>query len=352
MLGIFLFFMAGSGPIACAFETDQLTNRQVVILDSNEQISAYVTGMIQEAIDDTTRKIAKRPDHWTPADVAHVLRRQVSQENPFNYQHFGARIEVWLKKVLAPQGYGHVPAINGEIANLYMYREEMYGSVMDEGPGGGMSIASFILNLAEAMSGTVVAPTFVVGGARFGGDKLSHFFRLGYRYWKKSLKEDSPEEGVARAVRYGTRTEIGHLGFLTTGIFSYADLAANYAGFLFFSRLAAPAAECGNGCHLAVRDDLSIAWNTPFLASDYVTVDWDEWLNRSIYNSGVSRAVRRYLGDYHENLCAEYAEWKPQFEIDQFELMDRSIYVDPRHEPSWVAEDPTLDLGQVCAGTV
>jgi hypothetical protein len=84
------------------------------------------------------------------------------------------------------------------------------------------------------------SPTLQVNGVRIGSDKLSHFFSQGwwyYQWWQKHAGEAAQDELRRRMIRYGIRVEWALLGMMPAGIFSPADLEANYQGYLFYQNM-------------------------------------------------------------------------------------------------------------------
>lgn len=81
-----------------------------------------------------------------------------------------------------------------------------------------------------------IDPTINIGGIYFGTDKLSHFLGSGYLYYKTYLrtleKTHVPIAALNAAIEKGCKMEAGILGMKTTGIFSFADLEANYQGLI------------------------------------------------------------------------------------------------------------------------
>lgn len=73
-----------------------------------------------------------------------------------------------------------------------------------------------------------------VDGHIIGDDKFGHFFNIGYRYFRKAYVKNY---GVEEALSYGAKIEKRHYGLWTTGVYSYADLVANYLGMKFYSEL-------------------------------------------------------------------------------------------------------------------
>jgi hypothetical protein len=86
-----------------------------------------------------------------------------------------------------------------------------------------------------------LAANVQVNGYYFGTDKLSHFASTGYDYYKifmKSLKSGlSDKEALRKAVNFGILDEKTLHGYWVSGVFSYADLEANYQGLKFYRSL-------------------------------------------------------------------------------------------------------------------
>lgn len=71
-------------------------------------------------------------------------------------------------------------------------------------------------------------------GHLIGVDKLGHFFAEGWSYFNRAYLNG---EGIGEAMAWGIEKERGNFGYTTTGIFSYADLVANFGGMRFWNRI-------------------------------------------------------------------------------------------------------------------
>jgi ankyrin repeat protein len=179
------------------------------------------------------------------------------------------------------------------------------------------------------------ASTIKAFGVHFGTDKIGHFSDMGIRYYSayaSALRKNAPAEtAVARAVRVGTNgllfAETGMVGFLSAGAYSNADLAANYAGFLFYRNLTESVMLKGEARPpmLVLREQ---RWAIqPHVTRDsgflrwFISEHFDETLNPSLFESamrdGVRKAVRdrceRVLERHHDELdnrrpCAWFRE--------------------------------------------
>jgi hypothetical protein len=144
------------------------------------------------------------------------------------------------------------------------------------------------------------ASTIQLAGVLIGTDKLDHFWDQGYDYFRVSKHGLDPE----RAVRWGTRTELGLWGEATTGVFSYADLAANYDGYQFYATLLSPTSSI-------VRDDEGcVRMVRPFDWADSIDWHYDEALNPSVYTEGVALDVERWTTSKGNGICTDDEIWQ------------------------------------------
>lgn len=84
--------------------------------------------------------------------------------------------------------------------------------------------------------GSDLSPVLRVGDVLVGSDKFEHMFGRGFMYFTKNYRK---EKGVRRAIRAGIIGEKFILGGLPfeTGVFSYADLSANFNGMRFWNHM-------------------------------------------------------------------------------------------------------------------
>lgn len=168
-----------------------------------------------------------------------------------------------------------------------------------------------------------VRPTFNVDGIHLGADKLSHFFQTGWKYHRRFralLEAGVPEqEALERVVRYGVKTEYGALGLGATGVFSFADLEANYQGFRFYQSL------CEGEHPRLVKAADGWRLQRPFDWREYVSPRLDESCDNSAFTPKRWSEVRANLQrDYcprldsevfreHARQCARFARSPDDF---------------------------------------
>jgi hypothetical protein len=165
--------------------------------------------------------------------------------------------------------------------------------------------------------------TVKVHGHYVGTDKLGHFVGMGFHYYRAyraaRLIGQSHESSMKSACSIcGSVTENGLLGCCVTGIYSNADMAANYAGLKFYLNVTRPVQLTGQQvAPMAVRDGefwkLSphVAPNCPLLAM-FVSVHWDEVLNPSYLDFTVREQARRSIQSRSRQLLDWYAGQDPQ----------------------------------------
>jgi len=141
--------------------------------------------------------------------------------------------------------------------------------------------------------------TIRIGNVRFGIDKFGHFLGFGRRGYKSYLKYRkrgmSDEEATRKVIRYWIFSERYFVGNLTDGIFSYADIEANYQGMQMLRSLGE-----GENAHLKMVDGQWVL-TRPIDAMPFITPDFDESYNHNHYS---------FMRKDHvfEGLCERYYE--------------------------------------------
>lgn len=136
-----------------------------------------------------------------------------------------------------------------------------------------------------------------LGDHIIGSDKFGHFFTEGFGYFKRAYLK---KKGINAALSFGERTERAFFGAFTTGVYSYADLTANFNGMRFWnhllnknpdilnnSKVSGPYVECIGNVWRKVKD---LDWR------DYVDAGWDEGINCNLFrNQTLVRKVTNIL---------------------------------------------------------
>jgi ankyrin repeat protein len=166
------------------------------------------------------------------------------------------------------------------------------------------------------------ASTIKVNGVYLGTDKIGHFTDMGMNFYKRyraALKEGkSDEEARAAVIDFGTNDAIlgerGLIGLVSSGVYSNADLASNWAGMKFYMNLTQPAIVGGEMREpMLVRDGEFWAL-APYATKDsdfvlaFITEHFDEVLNPSLHTKGMRDSVTKAIEKRAGIVLAWYAD--------------------------------------------
>lgn len=282
----------GLSTVGFGYETDQLTDRTAPLADAGPVIDVLLYRRlvaVADAVNERTRCTAS--DNRTRRLAAKALFHELAGPARLNGRGF-----------IRGFGYDQLTVAietHPEIERRsFLPRDDIFGHAR--------SGESFVLATAGPCS------TIRIGDTLLGTDKISHIFHLGYGYWRKSRRGNNPE----RAIRYGTRTENSIYGLYTSNTFSWADLRANWDGYLLYRDLLlpnGPLARAEDGC-LTPNHDLTLA--------GFIDWEYDEVLNPSRFGPNAQAAVTRALDANEDELCAEYATWGlPGYRLHRDEVL-------------------------------
>ncbi len=178
-----------------------------------------------------------------------------------------------------------------------------------------------------------VGPTIKLNGQLIGSDKLGHFFSQGKKFYFRFLESSSEPE----AAEHSAYTERAIFGQLTTGVYSNADLVANYEGFLFYRSLFEDNIIEDKPAILSWRDD---GWQIQrkFTFADHVNAYWDEALNINHFDALLYPHMKERLSGF----CDDYRKNPGLYQIDEEELLIA------RYEHLQLRETSELRLDFLC----
>jgi hypothetical protein len=157
------------------------------------------------------------------------------------------------------------------------------------------------------------SPTVRLHGYYFGTDKIDHFFQQGHKYFTVANAAGS----FAPAVAYGVKQEHGYYGTLASGIYSNADLAANYAGMKFYLNMRHPV-RVGDRVLPPMFERTSAGWrlrpgiDPDRLLEPFLSNHLDESLNPSRY-----KFSRRLIRTHIRTRCVPWT----RFYADRLDLV-------------------------------
>ena len=164
-----------------------------------------------------------------------------------------------------------------------------------------------------------VGRSFRLNGVMVGSDKFGHFFSQGYKYYRRELRGE-PE---ALLLAKGAFAERWLFGQLTTGVYSNADLVANYEGWRFYQSLFDDGVTQGKPAILELQEGRYIR-RRKFTWADHVNAYWDEALNPSYNVQSLNKRLRLSILE----LCPE-ARQAPAYYLapDDEELWQRYQHI-------------------------
>ena len=236
---------------ASALETDQFYAWGRELPDSTLALNARVNADLEDVLAEVARSES--------APTCVEVRQRIAAK--FRFLIFGP-VEVWASQSSL---VNRIPASPEE--ELGYRRASIYRRMSPIDPAGWLPM-------------TV---TISLAGVRLGTDKLTHFFNEGHyylRWYEGARRPGHPHDPAAidRAIRLGILSERTLLGKAASGVFSMADLEANYQGLLFFLSLCE-----GDSPRLEPAPQGGFRLARPFDWRDYVTPEWDESWQPGIY---------------------------------------------------------------------
>ncbi len=296
--------------VAFAFETDQYNLPPQPLADIGDEVSEYAEENLKKALNKINAEILIRQSCLENKSVktGKIKCNSVNKEQ--------ARLE-YLRSEDA-------------IARA-VYKQLGSGIIPFTKSGSWMDSHEFIAQPARYKTGyrksiflvfppnyLTISSTVNIYGTQFGTDKIAHLFQQGYTYYKiynRALaKEITPEKAAERAVRWGQKTERTFYGTLVSGVYSNADLVANYVGMKFYQGLTRPI-KIGNNIKPAVlfledgiwtlgeNADLRISLIKPLISNHF-----NEALNPSMFIKGLRSSVRRSV---RKQSCQQWLKQYP-----------------------------------------
>ena len=159
-----------------------------------------------------------------------------------------------------------------------------------------------------------LARTINVNGVYIGTDKIGHFISQGRKFYGRFKRLGSEERAARR-----TATWEGLIwGGLSSGIYSNADLVANYEGYRFFRGLFHDGIVAGKGPMFHWQTGRPIRLRS-FTWADHVNPLWDEMLNPAAYAASVVPYLQRRMLD----LCDDFAQRPERYRIEHFDALNQ-----------------------------
>ena len=158
-----------------------------------------------------------------------------------------------------------------------------------------------------------MAAVIRVGNTELGTDKLGHFFTEGHSYFKLT---NHLQNDIEAALLFGEWSESVYFGAQTTGVFSYADLTANFHGLRFWNRILGKFHDPLDGRRpIPYVTCQQQRWHIqePFHWAFYVDDAWNESINCSLFRTaGLLQQVTQQAPQCQRNRLPayRYQQWQ------------------------------------------
>lgn len=329
---------------AAAMETDQYNLPPVPLVDTGDEVSEYIEDKLRAVVTKVNAEIAV---HQACIDAAKSKKRGCdsveAEGNRLKYLRSNDAIAKEMYKLL---GDGNIfISYIGKWMNTHEFRAK---------PARYKSDYHSSIYIAQPVDYATLSPTVRLFGTEFGTDKLDHLFQQGYKYYTiqrdAAAKGLSPDEAAKKAVKWGQMTERTYFGLLISGVYSNADLYANYAGMKFYRGLTEPIAigEKTRPAVVALKDgtwqidDTRLREN---LLKPFMTDHLNEAFNPSGYAVNLIGSVRHIVKKYD---CPEWRQTYP--DLTAAALTDRSKALESWNgeDYGYTKRDRTVRIGETC----
>jgi hypothetical protein len=306
-----------------AFETDQYNLPPEPLADIGDEVADYVEENLRKAIGKLNAEITA---HQSCLDGNSKKTGCDSPEKEKAKLAYLRSEEAIARAVFKPLGGGIPPFTNSDSwmkshkfkAQPARYKTSFNKSIYRTFP-------SNYLTISETVN---------LYGAEFGIDKIAHIFQQGYTYYRMimdSKKKDlSSAEATRKAVNWGRMTEKTYYGFWVSGVYSNADLAANFVGLKFYEGLTREININGKTrpAILVLKDGVW-AFNEnanlhESLLKPFISNHLNEAFNPSIYANffGFRAVIRRTV---KKQACSQWRKLYPNYSAADYDRITRDL---------------------------
>ena len=330
LISLLLSFVFVLQPIAgLAFETDQFNLPPVPLADIGDETSEYVEQDLREIVAKINTEIASREacldktrlkktgcgsDRYESKKLAYLRSEDAIAYKIYKSLGDGIFPFTWVGRWMTTHKFRSSPA---------RYKTTYLESIFVTFPTDYVTIS----------------PTVNLYGAQFGVDKIEHFFQEGYNYYNiynsAVTGGTKPDDAQKKAVKWGQMSERTFYGTLVSGVYSNADLNANFTGLKFYLGLTRPVriGETTRPPILALKDGIWTFDNKAdlrqVLLRPFFTEHLNEALNPSIYTFDLGSSVREIV---KKQSCRQWFKVYPGLSKSTLETTTNSLIL-------WNGED-------------
>ncbi|MDQ6786970.1 MAG: hypothetical protein M3033_09200 [Acidobacteriota bacterium] len=332
-----------------AFETDQYNLPPEPLADVGGEVSEYVEQNLTKAIDKINAEISARQNCLEKTASKSGKVKCNSAEKERERLSFLRSEDAVAQEIYNLLGAGTIPFTKSGswmeshrfLAQPARYKTSFRQSIFYIVPTNYLTISS----------------TVNLYGAQFGTDKIAHFFQQGYSYYKiyrRAFADGAtPEKASEKAVRWGRASERTFYGTLVSGVYSNADLCANFVGMKFYLNLTRDI-KIGDNTKPAVlvlengiwkfNENSDIRQNVikPFISNHL-----NEALNPSIFIVGLRSFVRRTV---RKQSCRQWLNRFPNQTQSDFENASRALQLWNGEDYGFTDSDKFITIANTCFG--
>ncbi len=331
-----------------AFETDQFNLPPVPLADIGDEVSDYVEENLRKAIGKINAEIAA---HQSCLDGNSKKAGCASAEKERGRLAYLRSEEAIARSVFKPLGGGIPPFTNSD---TWMKSHKFKAHPARFKTSFGKSIyRTFPTNYLT------ISDTVNLYGTQFGIDKIAHIFQQGYTYYRMiedgKKKDLASAEAARKAVNWGRMTEKTYYGFWVSGIYSNADLAANFAGLKFYQNLTREI-EIAGKTHPAILILKDGVWALneninlrESLLKPFISNHLSEAFNPSIYANffGLRGVVRRTV---KKQACAGWLKLYPNYSAADYDKITQDLRLWNGEEYGFKDSTNFITIGNTCFG--
>lgn len=328
--------------IAFSFETDQYNLPPVALADIGGEVSEYVEGNICKAIAKINAEIAVRQ-----ACLENALAKCGSAEDERKRLAYLRSEDAAARGIFKLLGDGIIPFTkSGTWMNSHKFRDQ---------PARYKTSYRKSIFIRVPTDYFTISPTVNIYGTSFGTDKIAHFFQQGYTYYriyKRALAKGFTEsEAQKKAVDWGRMTERTYYGIFVGGVYSNADLYANFAGMRFYQALTKPS-KIGDFERPAVLSLKNGIWilnenAVEILLKPFISDHLNEALNSSLFIPGLRSSVR---GIVSKQSCPQWRALFPNRTRQDFELLTESLTLWNGENYGFKKSEKFVTIANTCYG--
>lgn len=336
-ISAFLSIVLILNSVSLAFETDQFNLPKVPLADIGDEVTEHIIENLKAAVESVNADIAKS-EACLAAKTKGCDSPEKEREKLKQLRSDEAVADAFSKLIA---GGNFMTTKFGKWMNSHEFRSQPARYKAD------YLESIYMINPFDYAT---ISPTVRLYDHEFGIDKLEHLFQQGHQYfdiYNEAIKKGStPEEATQKAIKWGQKTERTYYGLWTSGVYSNADLYANYVGLKFYQGLTKPLqiAETNRpalvhfteGRWQIVAEDLKENILKPFIADQM-----NEALNPSSYRPTLVGSVRRSVKKY---ACSE---WQGPLQ-SQIKSLSTLIEKWNGEDYGFTKRDRTVRLGTEC----